>query len=218
MTDDPPRDKPGLFDQAAAALALLRAPADSIHRTHPALAARAARMLGAPLALANVLPTEAEVIVSYMVARSVPAGATFIHEGDSDDTGFMLLILDGEATVENLVVSREQPLVLSVIGPGSLLGEMGVLDGSPRSATCVAATELQVAVMSRQRLAQLMDDHPRLALKVLLAIAHRMSGRLREANHKLRSYSQLVQAMQEELNEQILAAHAQEQARKATQG
>ncbi|MDE2048163.1 MAG: cyclic nucleotide-binding domain-containing protein [Betaproteobacteria bacterium] len=210
----PVRDKLSLFDHASVALALRRAPADSITRTHPDDAALAARLLATPSALAGLHDSEAEVVVSYMVARFVQAGAAFIREGDAQHTGFMLLILDGEATVESLVVSRSNPMVLSVIGPGSVLGEMGVIDGSPRSATCTASTDLRVAVLSRDRLQALLDDHPRLGAKLLLALGQRLAERLRDVNQKLRSYGQLVQAMQEELNEQIVKAHVEEQVRK----
>jgi CRP/FNR family cyclic AMP-dependent transcriptional regulator len=45
----------------------------------------------------------------------------------------MLLVLDGEVMIESIVVSRTEPITVTVLGPGNLIGEMGLLDGEPRS-------------------------------------------------------------------------------------
>jgi CRP/FNR family transcriptional regulator, cyclic AMP receptor protein len=120
----------------------------------------------------------------------------------------MLLVLEGEATVENQVVSRTQPFVMNVIGPGALIGEISLIDGLPRSANVVATTDMLVATLSRASLMRLLSEHPDIASKVLLAIAQRLSARVREGNAKLRSYSRLVEIMQDELQDQIVRSGA----------
>ena len=42
----------------------------------------------------------------------------------------------------------DDSVVVSVLASGSLIGEMGILDGEPRSATCTATTELDVVMQS----------------------------------------------------------------------
>ena len=42
----------------------------------------------------------------------------------------------------------DESVVVSVLASGSLIGEMGILDGEPRSATCTATTELDVVMQS----------------------------------------------------------------------
>ena len=49
----------------------------------------AARLLTAPAALMQLSLVEAKIVVSYMRPDRVPAGETFITEGDTDNTGFM---------------------------------------------------------------------------------------------------------------------------------
>jgi CRP/FNR family transcriptional regulator, cyclic AMP receptor protein len=162
---------------------------------------RAAEMLSAPSALMQLSHAEARTIVAYMRPHKIPEGQTFIREGDTDDTDFMLLLLDGEVTVETIVVSRTAPITVTVLGPGSLIGEMGLLDGAPRSASCTAMSDVRCAVLTRDAMTQLLNDDPRTAAKLMMAISLRIAQRMRENQDKLKLYAQLTQAMNEEIND-----------------
>ena len=161
----------------------------------------AAQMLCAPTALMQLSPAEARTVVGYMQPHRIREGTTFIHEGDTDNTDFMLLVLHGEVTIENIVVSRTSPITVTVLGPGSLIGEMGLLDGAPRSASCTAMSDLRCAMLTRAGLNQLLRDEPRTAAKLVLAISQRIAQRMRDNQEKLKLYAQLTQAMNEEINE-----------------
>lgn len=161
---------------------------------------RAAELLIAPTALMQLRPEEALTVVSYMTPRRIPVDTTFIVEGDQSETGYMILLLEGEVTVENVVVSRRNPVTVTVLGPGSLIGEMGLIDGQPRLASCTASTDVVCAILSRAALEKLGQDDPHTAAKLLLAISMRVAERLRETSEKLKRYSQLVQAMQQEID------------------
>jgi CRP/FNR family transcriptional regulator, cyclic AMP receptor protein len=160
----------------------------------------AAEMLSAPSALLQLNQQEARTIVAYMQPRRIPEGTTFIKEGDTDHTDFMLLLLDGEVTVETIVVSRTAPITVTVLGPGSLIGEMGLLDGAPRSASCTAMSNLRGAILTRDALNELLDDEPRTAAKLMMAISLRIAQRMRENQDKLKLYAQLTQTMNEEIH------------------
>jgi CRP/FNR family transcriptional regulator, cyclic AMP receptor protein len=161
---------------------------------------RAAEMLSAPSALLQLDHQEARTVVAYMRPHKIPEGTTFIREGNTDETDFMLLVLDGHFAVETIVVSRTQPITVTVLGPGSLIGEMGLLDGAPRSASCTAMSDLRCAILTRDALNQLLNDDPRTAAKLMMAISLRIAQRMRENQDKLKLYAQLTQAMNEEIN------------------
>lgn len=164
------------------------------------MAEMAAEMLAAPTALAQLTPDEAREVVSYMKPHKIAEGVTFIKQGDTKETDFMLLVIDGEVTVESVVVSRTEPITVSVLGPGSLIGEMGLVDGEPRSASCTAVTTLRAAILTRAALNELLDQNPRTAAKLLMAISLRIAERMRDSADKLRMYAQLTQAMQQEID------------------
>ena len=160
----------------------------------------AAKLLIAPTALMQLTHEEAFTVVSYMTPRKIAEGTTFIKEGDSSDTGYMMLLLEGEVTVENIVVSRRTPVTVTVLGPGSLIGEMGLVDGQARLASCTASADMVCAVLTRTALQKLSEDNPQTASKLMSAIASLIADRLRETSEKLKMYTQLVQAMQQEID------------------
>lgn len=166
-----------------------------------ALSAMAADLLRRPTALSDLRPEEARCVVSYMRMLRCNEGTVMIREGDQDDTSHMLLLMDGEVSVERMVISRTEPVVVTVLGPGSLIGEMGVLDGAPRAASCVALSSVLVAALSRGDLRRLMIDEPSVAAKLLVSVSSRLADRLREAGRQHRVFGQLVHAMQGEIDE-----------------
>ncbi|MDB5868191.1 MAG: cyclic nucleotide-binding protein [Polaromonas sp.] len=159
----------------------------------------AAELLIAPTALMQLTLEDARVVVRYMQPQRVAKGTVFIREGDDRDTGFMMLLLDGEVTIETVVVSRVEPITITVLGPGSVIGELGLLDGQARYASCTAATPLRCAILTREALSRLMEENPVVAAKLVLALSVRIGVRLREITGKLKMYVQLTQAMEQEI-------------------
>lgn len=160
----------------------------------------AAELLTAPSALMQLSLAEASVIVRYMRPRLIPQGTVFIREGDEQNNDFMALILDGEVTVESIVVSRISPITVTVMGPGSMHGELGLIDGLPRSASCTASTAVCCAILNREGMLQLLEDDPHMGAKLVMAIAMRIGDRLRDNTEKLKKYVQLTKALQQEIN------------------
>ena len=157
-------------------------------------------LLLTPTYLTDLSKSDARTVVSVMKFRQVKAGAVFIEEGKITYTDFMVLILEGDVSVESEAASADGGIVMSYMGPGSLIGEMGLLDGAPRSATCVAMTDLEVAVLSREAILSLIKDNSAVAARLILAISKRLSDRLREANQNIRMLGGLNISMQQELD------------------
>lgn len=70
--------------------------------------------------------------------RTSPAGEVVITEGSASE--WFMLVVDGQARVSRATPDGELPL--STAEPASILGELGLLAGEPRSASVTAATEL----------------------------------------------------------------------------
>ena len=159
----------------------------------------AAELLVMPTALMALTLQEARLIVRHMQPQIVAKGTVFIREGDTRDTGFMMLLLDGEVTVETKLASRAGPIVITLLGRGSLIGELGMIGGQARYASCIAATPLRCAILTREALHQLMEENALVAAKLLLAVTYRVGVCLREVTDKLKMYVQLTQAMEQEI-------------------
>ena len=161
---------------------------------------KAAQLLVTPTALTDLSTPDARIVVGFMKPKRFKVGTVFIREGEVTHTDFMMLILDGEVLVQNEVASAGDSMVMSIIGPGSIIGEMGVLDGAPRSATCTATTDLTVALLSRKALLKIINHNAPVAARLMLAISKRLSDRLREANRKIKTLGGLSRALQQELD------------------
>jgi CRP/FNR family transcriptional regulator, cyclic AMP receptor protein len=164
------------------------------------MAELAAELLTAPAAMMRLTHDEARIVVSYMQPRKFDEGTVFIQEGDKNNTDYMVLVLDGEVTVESIVVSRTTPVTTAVLGAGNILGEMGIVDGEPRSATCTATTEVRAAIFTRSNLESLIKENPEIGAKFMMSVSLRIAERLRDTADKLKLYAQLTQAMQQEID------------------
>ena len=162
---------------------------------------KAATLLITEGALVELSLMDAREIVDYMRPTRVSSGSIVIRAGESSHSDFMALILSGEVTVENEVASSGggNSMVVSVLGPGSLIGDMGIIDGAPRSANCIASTNLTLAVLTRDAMTRLMEERPAVAARLLMAIAKRIADHLRETNRKLFTLSQVSKALEQEL-------------------
>ena len=161
---------------------------------------RAARLLVTPSALQTLSLDDAIKIVAYMQPRVIEAGCEFVREGEAVDNDHMLLVLEGDLSVQNnSLQDDDEHLVVRVMGPGSLIGELGLLDGAPRSASCIANTDMLVGVLSRSDFLQLLEDDPAVGSRFLLAITKRMADTLRETTRKLKLFAQMNKVLSEEL-------------------
>ncbi len=167
----------------------------------PELAALAADLLRKPPALLGLSAAEARCVVSHMQLLDYTKGTTLLREYDAAATGYMLLVLSGEVAVETAEPGHPSEAVpISSLGAGSLLGEMSLLDGEPRSTECTAISAVQAAGLSRQGLDQLMAQQPQVAAKLLAEVASIIANRLRALSEQLRLYGQLTASMQREID------------------
>jgi CRP-like cAMP-binding protein len=160
---------------------------------------RAARLLITPSALGELSLADAKQVLEYMKPKRISAGSVFIREGEQTYNDYMMLVLDGDVAVEGTMPGEHENIVVSIMGPGSLIGEMGVIDGGPRSASCRADTALAVAVLSRSALRRLIAEQPAVSARLLLAMSKRMADRLRETNHKLKRFVLLSNTLKNEV-------------------
>jgi CRP/FNR family transcriptional regulator, cyclic AMP receptor protein len=74
---------------------------------------------------------------------------------------------------------------VGVVRRGTALGEMSLLDGEPRFASCTAIEEVEAAVLGRHEIGLLIRDHPAVGAKLLVNITQLMAQRLRNTSNQL---------------------------------
>lgn len=154
----------------------------------------------------SLAANEASWIASLMRLVQYPAGATVFSAGDVSNTGYMLLVLEGDVSVDTGNVRGGAKVDISVLGPGSLIGELALIDGAPRSATCTAVTAVTAAGLSSGGLQRLTETQPQVAAKLAIYIARNAADRLRALSEQLQMYDHLTATMQQEIDQLRVAA------------
>lgn len=167
----------------------------------PAQAAKAAELLSMRSAGFSLGLEEATCIAMQMRLVHYPAGAMLFSAGDRTNTSYMLLVLEGDVSVDTGEFFGVGKVDISVIGTGALIGELALLDGSPRSASCTAITPVIAAALSAGGLQRLLEQHPMVAAKLAIHIARSAGDRLRSLSEQLHMYDQLTASMQREIDQ-----------------
>jgi CRP-like cAMP-binding protein len=132
--------------------------------------------------LENFSPGEVRLLAHFMEVYRAQPGVEMIREGEGGD--LMMLVIEGRVDV----AKRDRwntPQLIAQVEPGRTLGEMSMIDGEPRFATCVAVEPTLVAVLNRENLARIIVEQPLLGAKLLMELVLMLSQRLRATSGKL---------------------------------
>ena len=129
--------------------------------------------------------TEILELSRFMRVYRAEPGVEIIREGESGD--FMVLLIEGR--IEVFKQDRwNAPRLIAVIAPGQSFGEMSMIDGEPRFASCIAAESCMIAVLSRDSLARIILEQTTLGAKILMELVLMLSQRLRQTSSRLLAY------------------------------
>jgi CRP-like cAMP-binding protein len=127
---------------------------------------------------------EVECLCRYMQCYGAPRNTRLLREGDEGH--HLLIILTGGVDV--IKRTKHGIRMVAAVGIGSALGEMSLIDGARRFASCVATEPTDFAVLTRYALNEILRDHPRLGNKLMLLLLQMLARRLRDTGGKLVSH------------------------------
>jgi len=133
----------------------------------------------APL-FAGLDEAQLKVLARVIVRTSIGRNVTIIRAGDPTDS--LYIVINGRLKV---LISDEQgrEVILSLLGPGDVFGEMGLLDDSPRSANVVTQEACDLLSISKADFKRSLAENSELSLMVMRGLVKR----LREADQKISS-------------------------------
>jgi CRP/FNR family transcriptional regulator, cyclic AMP receptor protein len=98
-------------------------------------------------------------------------GDVIMRQGDASDA--LHVITRGRVRVER-GLPGETPLVLAELAAGDVIGEMGLLDNAPRSATVTALEHTQTLEIHATVMALVVVQHPQVAAALLRTLSRRL--------------------------------------------
>ena len=118
---------------------------------------KARQLLGECILFRGLSPAERSDLVARARIRTYPAGETMFLMGSTGDS--MMAVIDG--TIRISVPSPEgKEIVLAIIQPGEVFGEIAVLDGKERTAEATVMTDCTLAVLERRDVLSFLEAHP----------------------------------------------------------
>ncbi len=97
----------------------------------------------------------------------------------------MFIIQSGRVNISIPSSAQQEDLVLASLYPGAFMGELALLDDSPRSATAIAMEDTVMLALFRSDLDKFLDKEVVIGSKILKALAKVIGQRLRMTNSQL---------------------------------
>lgn len=119
-------------------------------------------------------------LAAIAIEQSFRGGDTLIRQFDHNTD--VMIILEGETLIRSFSGD-----LIAECGPGSILGEISLIDDQPRSATVVAKGDCKVAVLPAIAFRGLLESDPRTAATIMTNLSRVLCRRLRAMNVQLDS-------------------------------
>jgi sulfate permease, SulP family len=138
--------------------------------------------MAACLSAAGIPDALATRMESYLIEMQIPAGEAFIHRDQPSDD--MFILLEGQVTVFRKL-SNGQLARARTLGPGSVIGEIGVYLGTTRTASVAVDQQARMMRVTRQALQKMQDQDPDLAIAFHQMIVRLLAERLLQEDRSL---------------------------------
>ena len=112
------------------------------------------------------------------------------NEGDKGDTVYF--VVGGELEViKETVVGREvgiDQVTIATLSKGRSIGEMSVIDNTPRSATVRSLTKSILIALTLDGFNHICNEHPKVGIEILKGISRLLSMNMRKTSSRLADY------------------------------
>jgi CRP/FNR family cyclic AMP-dependent transcriptional regulator len=133
---------------------------------------------------AGLSDDQLSMLTQVVTRRSVPRGAMLMAEGDQTDSLYM--IISGRLKVM-MGDSEGKEVILAMLGPGEIVGEMGLIDDNPRSATVISVEPCELLTIGKREFRKCLAENFDMTMGVMRGLVRR----LREADRKIGSLALL---------------------------
>lgn len=135
------------------------------------------QLRGIPL-FSQLREAELEQIAQITHLRDFPKKSLILSGGDAGDTFYV--VVSGQ--VKSMLIAEDgREVILSMLGPGDVIGELALFDDMPAPATAIAVKDSQLLVLRRDDLYRELMALPGVAIGLLRSL----SRRLQEADYKI---------------------------------
>ncbi len=122
---------------------------------------------------------ELEGLLAHLSSRDLAEGELLFSEGDEGNE--LYIIREGKVRV-SIRLPDGSDHEIALLGPGNFFGEMSIFESAPRSASCRATEASSLYSLSKAGFAAIIDQNPRVALKLMYRMLNVVTQRLRDTS------------------------------------
>lgn len=121
---------------------------------------------------ANVERSKLKLLAFTSERVAFEPGQVLFRQGDVADAAYVIIEGETEISIEGL----KGPIAVAVIGHDAVVGEVGILCGSPRTATATARQRLVCLRIGKELFLRLINEFPDIAMSIMRDLAHRLEA------------------------------------------
>jgi CRP-like cAMP-binding protein len=114
------------------------------------------------------------------------AGQILWNQGDRCD--YVACIVSGRVEIKRETEFKGKHVVVGVLGSGSIVGALCILDASPRAVTAVALEDVSLVTISLEKFEELINLHPALGSQLMKGMLLSVSIRLKKSYDRLSKF------------------------------
>jgi diguanylate cyclase (GGDEF)-like protein len=122
---------------------------------------------------------EIDTVGEHLAPRNLSKGEVLFREGDTGED--LYIVKDGIVSI-GIRLPDGSDHEIAQLTQGDFFGDMSIFDNAPRSATCTAVERTFLYSLSKSSFADIIDRHPRTALKLMYRMLNVTTQRLRNTS------------------------------------
>ncbi|MBI4723307.1 MAG: cyclic nucleotide-binding domain-containing protein [Candidatus Stahlbacteria bacterium] len=131
--------------------------------------------------------SDIEKVANICIVKEFKDGDTIFSKDDMSEE--LYILQSGRCDVKIFMGSIEKAYTLYQLNVGDIFGELGFIDGSPRSATVNCNKEAKVIILPREAFAMLCSENTHIGHILMKNIAVVLAHKLRETDEEIKNFS-----------------------------
>jgi CRP/FNR family cyclic AMP-dependent transcriptional regulator len=114
---------------------------------------------------------EIDSLLTYSRVERYLAGHEIFAKGSPGQS--MMAVLRGTVRISSISLTGKE-IVLNIINPGEIFGEIALLDGGERTGDAIAMTDCELLILNRRDVMPFLENHPDICLMLIRILCHRL--------------------------------------------
>lgn len=127
---------------------------------------------------------EIALLSKYVEEKDIAAATPLFLENMKGES--MYIVVSGQIKLSKML-SEGETKTLTTMGVGDFFGEMALIEDGPRAVSAMAVSDSNVLLIKRTEFEKMMEESPKVAVKVVIGIYKTISDRVRSLSPQIQS-------------------------------